>query len=604
MFGAVLALSTISPLWFLEAIREPTIAGAVALQGTVLVPVSLFALALSGRLRTRRALELASAGLILAVGLACATLVYLCDQPFGTFHHALALTMLAAGLLFLWSSRLTLAVFGVIILAYCAAAGPHAVPGAGMALAEHAGFLIAAGLVGWLGMRSSRSQLALALRRESEVRESNDRLKEVAVAKDRSLAAIAQELRTLIDLVEGPLRRLGWPDDPDAVEQLQAAQTNVRGLARLSDNLLDLSRAETGVLTPRIARLAPGSVISAVVEATRSTAREWGVDVIATPTDAPEEEAELYGDKGQIERLLANLVSCMLERTAAPGTVRVGASCDEHHAVFSIGSTGSDNDGEQAVNAPCEGQSIRLRVVRELLRLHHGELTTRTLPRGRIRVEVRLPLGKEHVRELIDEETDRGGPATSPPSVPAEHSAKPSDAAVIELASKGSLPTTRLDPTTGLATRPALRTRLHHELVVGPSVSVALIDLDGFAQVNEIHGQAMGDRVIAEVGRCLRRSTRSDDLCVRMGGDEFALLLSCSTEAEARLATDRVLQEIAAIEVPSAPGLSCILATRVHASAGVALSQPGDTVDSLLERARAALQVVKKRGGCGVQLAA
>jgi diguanylate cyclase (GGDEF)-like protein/PAS domain S-box-containing protein len=80
------------------------------------------------------------------------------------------------------------------------------------------------------------------------------------------------------------------------------------------------------------------------------------------------------------------------------------------------------------------------------------------------------------------------------------------------------------DTLTGLANRTLLQERLDG-LAGDAPVSLAVLDLDGFKQVNDVHGHHAGDALLAEVARRLRAELEPGDLPVRLGGDEFALLL-------------------------------------------------------------------------------
>jgi len=75
-------------------------------------------------------------------------------------------------------------------------------------------------------------------------------------------------------------------------------------------------------------------------------------------------------------------------------------------------------------------------------------------------------------------------------------------------------------------------------------VSLVLVDLDGFRSLNDTLGRAAGDRVLVEIARLLRRSTRSADTVGRYGGEEFALLLPETSQAQALGAAEKVRKTI------------------------------------------------------------
>jgi diguanylate cyclase (GGDEF)-like protein len=93
------------------------------------------------------------------------------------------------------------------------------------------------------------------------------------------------------------------------------------------------------------------------------------------------------------------------------------------------------------------------------------------------------------------------------------------------------------DPLTGLANHRAVHERLALEvrwaLRHGEHLAVAILDLDGFKQVNDLSGHEEGDRVLARVARTLRAVAREQDVLGRLGGDEFAWVLPATTRGEA-----------------------------------------------------------------------
>ena len=84
------------------------------------------------------------------------------------------------------------------------------------------------------------------------------------------------------------------------------------------------------------------------------------------------------------------------------------------------------------------------------------------------------------------------------------------------------------DPLTGVANRRAFSAALHAAWGRGLRDGggfVALVDIDGFKQINDAHGHPRGDRVLAEVARVLQASSRTGDTVGRIGGDEFGVVL-------------------------------------------------------------------------------
>ena len=102
----------------------------------------------------------------------------------------------------------------------------------------------------------------------------------------------------------------------------------------------------------------------------------------------------------------------------------------------------------------------------------------------------------------------------------------------------------RVDELTGLCNRRALQEELEIEIArtqrAGSRLSFALIDIDGFKQVNDEHGHLEGDACLQQIAGALERTMRSGDRPFRWGGDEFAVLLPDTGCEEARDALDRI----------------------------------------------------------------
>lgn len=128
---------------------------------------------------------------------------------------------------------------------------------------------------------------------------------------------------------------------------------------------------------------------------------------------------------------------------------------------------------------------------------------------------------------------------------------------------------------------------------------VAYIDLDGFKQVNDLHGHAVGDLLLMALARRMRMTLREQDLIARLGGDEFvALIQGPGNQAELLLLVKRLLRVIAK------PVQIRELRLQVSASIGMALYSPQQDRDAaaLLARADEAMYRVKQQGKNGYWL--
>ncbi|SDF33818.1 diguanylate cyclase (GGDEF) domain-containing protein [Thermus arciformis] len=152
---------------------------------------------------------------------------------------------------------------------------------------------------------------------------------------------------------------------------------------------------------------------------------------------------------------------------------------------------------------------------------------------------------------------------------------------------------------TGLRNRRYLEIVLERELFrlgrYGRPLSLILLDLDGFKAVNDAHGHDVGDRVLRALAQCLEAHVRQSDRAVRLGGEEFAVVLPETELPQALQLAERLRQEVGRLEVPPVQRLS--------ASFGVAQAHPTDSPLSLLKRADEAMYRAKRKGKNRVEAA-
>jgi diguanylate cyclase (GGDEF)-like protein len=152
------------------------------------------------------------------------------------------------------------------------------------------------------------------------------------------------------------------------------------------------------------------------------------------------------------------------------------------------------------------------------------------------------------------------------------------------------------DALTGLANRRTLDERLDEELDRarrhGTHLSLVLLDIDDFKQVNDRFGHQAGDEVLRAIAPVFAGTLRELDLAARFGGEEFAVVLPGTTVAGGRSVAELIRKAFAQITVDSASGERI----RVTASFGVAEYPTCPSVAALIAKADAALYEAKRAG--------
>jgi diguanylate cyclase (GGDEF)-like protein len=114
-------------------------------------------------------------------------------------------------------------------------------------------------------------------------------------------------------------------------------------------------------------------------------------------------------------------------------------------------------------------------------------------------------------------------------------------------------------------------------------VSVIIIDLDNFKNINDTKGHPAGDKVLIQISDFFRTTKRTDDVLSRWGGDEFMLLLESNIN-ESRLLAKRLHEENRKTD------------STITLSIGLAQLKTGESIDSLIGRVDSALYTAKNNG--------
>jgi len=152
------------------------------------------------------------------------------------------------------------------------------------------------------------------------------------------------------------------------------------------------------------------------------------------------------------------------------------------------------------------------------------------------------------------------------------------------------------DPLTGIMNRRALLAALDIEQSRserhGYPMALLLLDVDHFKSVNDEWGHAMGDQVLAALGRLLAGEVRKTDFVGRWGGEEFVVVFSGADEPGAMIGAERIRSAVENLELPDEKGKR----VPVRVSIGVACLEVKDTAEILIDRADRAMYQAKATG--------
>jgi two-component system, cell cycle response regulator len=152
------------------------------------------------------------------------------------------------------------------------------------------------------------------------------------------------------------------------------------------------------------------------------------------------------------------------------------------------------------------------------------------------------------------------------------------------------------DPLTGIMNRRAFVSALDVEQSRserhGYPMSLLLLDVDHFKAINDEHGHATGDQVLATLGRLLAHEVRKTDFVGRWGGEEFVVVLSGADEDGARIGAERIRRSVEAMETVDDKRN----VFHVTVSIGISCLEINDNAEILIDRADRAMYQAKASG--------
>ncbi len=250
--------------------------------------------------------------------------------------------------------------------------------------------------------------------RDMTERRKVEALEEANRQKDQFVAILAHELRNPLAPIRSALHVLERPQvTADASERaLQIAQRQVRHMARLLDDLLDVARLSEGKMSLRRDKVDAASIARAAVESVQPLLRERSHQVTV---ETPSEPVWIHADPARIEQVLTNLLTNAAKYTDPGGRIRVTVRREGLDAVVRVLDTGIGIDpvmlprifelfvqAERRVDRAAGGLGVGLTLVKKIVQLHGG--TVDAFSPG-------LELGSEFVVRLPSMEALPAAPA-------------------------------------------------------------------------------------------------------------------------------------------------------------------------------------------------
>ena len=246
-----------------------------------------------------------------------------------------------------------------------------------------------------------------------------EKLEELDKMKSRFFANISHEFRTPLTLILGPLEKLRSKiADPDSEQDLNMMRRNTTRLQNLINQLLSLSKIESGKMTLKTREENIVAIINGYVQSFESLAKQKQIDLVFKST---EENIPIYLDMEKIHKILFNLLSNAFKFTQGGDQIEVSISYRStinnqqltiDNAFITISDTGS---GISPENLPHifdrfyqtndsyikdqEGTGIGLALVKELVELHYGNIEVESKVGIGTTFSLFLPAGKEHLKQ-------------------------------------------------------------------------------------------------------------------------------------------------------------------------------------------------------------
>lgn len=239
--------------------------------------------------------------------------------------------------------------------------------------------------------------------RDLQIEREKVRLEEMDHVKSRFFANISHEFRTPLTLILGPLQEMkNKSSDPWWQEQFNLIQRNARRLLKLINQILDLSKLDSGKVQLQLTKNNIAGLTKALAFSFQSLLEHKEIDL---DFESETDEIFLVFDREKIEQVLLNLLSNALKYTPKGGKITVSLAEKAHYVLISIDNTGPGiapdhlphlferfyQTGTPGYTTDQPSTGIGLALTKEWINLHGGQIRVDSRPGGLTRFQLQLP---------------------------------------------------------------------------------------------------------------------------------------------------------------------------------------------------------------------
>lgn len=238
---------------------------------------------------------------------------------------------------------------------------------------------------------------------------TNRKLKQLDVLKTNFFTNISHEFRTPLTLISSPIQEtLAEPDlSLEKRSHFEMASKNTERLLTLVDQLLELSKIDSGNLKLQLEENKITGYIAALAESFSYLAKQKGIDLKVHIKDI---EQEVWFDRDTLEKITVNLLGNAIKYTPKKGKIVVIATIDKNQLLLQIKNTGKGLTKQQQTtlfkrfyqtDEQNEGVGVGLALVKELATLHKGKITVHSTPDSWTTFKVSLCVNKKYFKNAL-----------------------------------------------------------------------------------------------------------------------------------------------------------------------------------------------------------